>query len=66
MAQTAMTVTGACQFYVRLIRDGHQPEYFGDTVKAADADAVLLRWHLDNGDTRVLYGDLTIETLPAD
>jgi hypothetical protein len=66
MAQTAVTVTGACQFYMRLIRDGHQPEYFGDTVTAADPDAVLLQWHLENGDTRVLYGDLTIETLPAE
>ncbi len=35
--------------------------YYGDSVTADDVDKVLLRWRLDDGQYRVIYGDLRIE-----
>jgi len=48
--------------YVRDLGDeGKEPVYYGDTVTAADADKVLLRWKLDDQQYRVIFGDLRIE-----
>jgi len=48
--------------YVRELGDeGKEPAYYGDTVTAADADKVLVRWKLDDGQYRVIFGDLRIE-----
>ncbi len=63
---------GACQkaapvaaFYKKLAREQRDPEYFGATVKPGDAEAILLRWKLDDGRYRVVYGDLRAETVDA-
>jgi hypothetical protein len=48
--------------YVRELGDeGKEPAYYGDTVTAADADKVLLRWKLDDTQYRVIFGDLRLE-----
>jgi hypothetical protein len=39
--------------------------YSGATVTAADVDKVLLRWKLDDGRYRVIFGDLRIEDVDA-
>jgi outer membrane lipoprotein-sorting protein len=66
LVQNFMTVTMACTFVQKLAADGHEPEYFGgDIVTPEDADEVLLHWRLDDGQMRVIYGDLRAETLPA-
>ena len=41
-----------------LAEDGYDPVYYGNTVTADDANKVLLRWRLDNGQYRVVFGDL--------
>jgi len=41
------------------------PEYYGKTVIPGQADAVLLRWKLTDGQWRVIYGDLRVETINA-
>jgi hypothetical protein len=52
--------------YVRELGDeGKEPVYYGDTVRAADADKVLLRWKLDGGQYRVIFGDLRLETVSS-
>ena len=51
--------------YTLLEMKGRRPKYFGDKVTAEDADMVLLRWNLDNGQVRVIYGDLHVETATA-
>ena len=61
-----LLMSQACASYAVLVAHGHQPEYFGGTVTAADKDKVLLRWQLDDGQMRVVYGDLRAETLPAE
>jgi len=40
--------------------------YHGATVTAADIDKVLLRWKLDDGNYRVIFGNLRIEDLSAE
>jgi len=48
--------------YVRELGDqGKKPAYYGDTVTSADTGKVLLRWKLDDGRYRVIFGDLRIE-----
>jgi len=52
--------------YVRELGDaGKEPAYYGDTVTAADADKVLVRWKLDGGQYRVIFGDLRIEDVDS-
>ncbi|MHC4518386.1 MAG: hypothetical protein ACYTAS_07350 [Planctomycetota bacterium] len=52
--------------YVRELGDeGKAPAYYGDTVTAADADKVLLRWKLDDTQYRVIFGDLRIEDVSS-
>jgi hypothetical protein len=62
--QAGLTMTQACAFCQKLARDGREPEYFGDQVTPEDSDQVLMRWRLDDGQVRVIYGDLRAETLP--
>ncbi len=47
-------------------KEGAEFGYLGATVGLNDADKVLLHWKLDNGDYRVVYGDLKSETLSED
>jgi hypothetical protein len=65
VVQLGMEVASGAKYYMQLVREGHEPEYFGDTVTADDADEVLLQWKLDDGRMRVIYGDLRIETVPV-
>jgi len=52
-------------FFALLDMQGRQPEYFGKEVKPGQADQVLMRWRLEEGGTRVIYGDLHTETLAS-
>ena len=52
-------------FFQGMVREGVEAEYFGPEVTPGDAEAVLVRWRLDTGESRVIYGDLHVETLPA-
>jgi hypothetical protein len=52
-------------FYRQLLVEDREPEYFGATVEPGDADAVLMRWKLDDEHVRVIYGDLRRETVPV-
>ncbi len=53
-------------FFGGLTSEDKDPAYYGDTVTAADVDKVLLRWKLDDGQYRVIYGDLRIEDVSAE
>ncbi len=57
------SVSAMLIFYRQLLVEDREPDYFGATVKPGDADAVLMRWKLEGGSTRVVYGDLRVETL---
>ena len=63
--QQLMPLYAGTLYYQKLIRDGAEAEYFGQSVEPGDAEAVLVRWTLETGETRVIYGDLSAATLPA-
>ena len=46
-------------------RDFSEGVYNGKTVTSRDATKVLLRWRLDDGDYRVIFGDLTAATVSS-
>ena len=49
-----------------LQRENPDCAYHGKTVTPQDADKVLLRWKLDDGTYRVIFGDLKSATVSAD
>ena len=53
-------------YFALLEMQGREPKYFGDGVKPGDADKVLMQWQLEKGGTRVIHGDLRVETLPSE
>ena len=63
-AQVSTLKYGA-QYYGTLKSDGKDPVYNGRSVTAADADKVLLRWRLDDGQYRVIFGDLRMEDVSS-
>jgi len=48
-------------FFDRLVTDGCEPVY---DPAAVGPDKPLLRWRVDEGRQRVIYGDLSVETVP--
>ena len=55
------TLKYGAQYFGTLQTEGKDPVYNGQTVTAANADKILLRWKLDDGKYRVIFGDLRIE-----
>ncbi|MHC4694828.1 MAG: LamG domain-containing protein, partial [Planctomycetota bacterium] len=53
-------------FYMTLVVDGNEPAYYGDKVTPEFPHAVLLRWKAEDGNYRVIFGDLTVEDVTAD
>jgi len=49
--------------YKTLVEENKDPVYYGETVGPDDGDKVLLRWKLDNGQYRVIFGDLSIKNV---
>ncbi|MHC4519038.1 MAG: hypothetical protein ACYTAS_10645 [Planctomycetota bacterium] len=66
LADFLMPIRGGAMFYSRLQRDKKEPAYYGKTVTLEDADKVLLRWRLDSGQYRVIFGDLSARTVSAE
>jgi len=52
-------------FYNSLVGQGKEPAYYGETVGPNDTDKILLRWKLDDGQYRVIFGDLRAKTVTA-
>lgn len=52
-------------YIARLEAEGKEPMYYGEAVTPGDADNVLLRWKLDGGQYRVIFGDLRIEDVSS-
>ena len=59
------TLKYGVQYFGTLQAEGRDPVYNGEAVTAADTDKVLLRWKLDDGNYRVIFGDLRIEDISA-
>ena len=63
--QKTVTVQAACMFYAQLVKEDKDPAYYGDSVLPGDADRVLMRWKISDDQYRVIFGDLTAETVSA-
>jgi hypothetical protein len=58
-----MQIRSTIAFYVKLNKEGRDVAYYGDLVTRRDFDKVLMRWRLDDGQYRLVYGDLRVETV---
>ncbi len=59
-------VQSIAMFYMFLVQDRKDPAYYGDKVTAEFPHAVLMRWRLEDGNYRVVFGDLTAADVTAD
>ena len=66
LADFLMPIRGSAMFYSRLQSDEKEPAYYGKTVTSKDSDKVLMRWKVDDGQYRVIFGDLGIKTVTAE
>ncbi|MHC4643233.1 MAG: hypothetical protein ACYS32_16435, partial [Planctomycetota bacterium] len=53
-------------FYMALVEDKKEPVYYGQTVGPNDVEAILMRWKISDNQYRVIFGDLTTETVSAE
>jgi outer membrane lipoprotein-sorting protein len=66
MLEENMPIMSAGQFYMMLVQEKRDPKYYGENVTPADSDAILLRWRLDDGKYRVIFGDLDQKDVSAE
>jgi len=52
--------------YTMLVQDKKEPAYYGELVWPNDADKVLMRWKTGDNEYRVIYGNLTAETVSVE
>jgi len=63
VAETTRPLQSLLGFYMSLVQDKKEPAYYGDIVGPADTDKVLMRWKTGDNEYRVIYGDLSVETV---
>jgi hypothetical protein len=56
----------ASAFYGKLIRENKDVAYYGDKITVQDSDKELMRWKISEDEYRVIYGDLTAETISTE
>jgi hypothetical protein len=61
--ESLFAMRSACNFYRDMLSSDRDVAYYGDEVTSRDFDHILLRWRLEDGSYRVIYGDLRAETL---
>ena len=66
MIDTLMPLQATGAFYALLVQEKKDPAYHGDVVSPGDASQVLLRWKVSDTEYRVIFGDLTAETVAPD
>jgi len=60
-----LTCGAPADFYKTLKSENKEPAYHGETIRPGDANKVLLRWKLDDGQYRVIFGDLSAKAVTA-
>ncbi|MCP4712061.1 MAG: hypothetical protein GY869_25855, partial [Planctomycetes bacterium] len=61
--QIVINIQSTCMFAGEVIGNDNDLVYYGETVTAADVDKVLLRWQTGEDEYRVIFGDLSAETV---
>jgi hypothetical protein len=59
-------IRATCSFYGELVRADKKVVYFGDRVEPGDGERVLMRWETGDDEYRVVFGDLTVDTVAGD
>lgn len=52
--------------YEHLVKQGKDVVYYGDSIDAADSNAVLMHWKLADGEYVVIFGDLRSKTISSE
>lgn len=63
MIDLMMPIQGTAGFYSRLVQDKKNPAYYGDIVTPDQPDLILMRWQIEEGQYRVIFSDLTTQTV---
>jgi len=63
MLDLMMPIQATSGFYSRLVQDKKNPAYYGDIVTPDQPDLILMRWQIEEGQYRVIFSDLTTETV---
>ncbi|MHC4388121.1 MAG: anti-sigma factor family protein, partial [Planctomycetota bacterium] len=61
-----MQIEATVLFYTRLVRDGNEVTYRGGTVTAEFPHAALMYWKISDDKYRVIFADLTAESVTAE
>jgi len=64
--ETMQPIQSLSLFYMSLVQGKKEPVYYGESVGPNDADKVLLRWKVSEGQYRVVFGDLTTVDITAE
>ena len=64
--ETIYDIFFASAFYDKLIRENKDVAYYGDKITVQDSDKELMRWKISEDEYRVIYGDLTVETISTE
>jgi hypothetical protein len=64
--QKRAPIMGLSLFHDTLVREQRDPAYYGDITSSQSPHTVLLRWRLDDGRYRVVFGDLSVRDASAD
>ncbi|MCF7975584.1 MAG: zf-HC2 domain-containing protein [Phycisphaerae bacterium] len=63
MMDMMMPIQATVGFYARLAQEKKDPAYYGDIVTPDQPDLILMRWQIEDGQYRVIFSDLTAETV---
>jgi len=66
MLEKMRPIQSLALFYSTLVQDGKEPVYYGETVGPDNANAVLMRWKISDGQYRVVFGNLLTSDVPAE
>jgi len=61
----AVSLEMSIRFYAGLVIEGKDPAYYGSKVTAEFPHAVLMRWKIEDGKYRIIFGDLTARDVSA-
>ena len=64
--QNILNIQMLFTFYARLVTEDKDPAYYGHKVTTEFPEAVLMRWKVEEGNYRVIFGDLTVTDVTAE
>jgi hypothetical protein len=61
-----MPIMATVGFHAQLVQQKRDPAYYGYIVTPETPDLILMRWKVSENEYRVIFGDLTIETVTGE